>query len=155
MEGKRIILTGATGMAGGSALKLCLANSVVSRVTVIGRKHTGIADDRLREVITDDFSNYSNVAGEFEAQDVALYCLGAYTGSVPDDLFRQITVDYTVAFAQALHKASPRAAFCFLSGQGADPTEQSRMAFARYKGAAENPILENRDIRFMQVKNEI
>ena len=70
------------------------------------------------------------------------------TGAVPDDLFRQITVDYTLALARALHKASPRAAFCFLSGQGADPTEKSRMAFARYKGAAENALL---DIGFPRV----
>jgi uncharacterized protein YbjT (DUF2867 family) len=76
-----------------------------------------------------------------ENQDAVLYCLGAYTGAVPDDLFREITVDYTIAFAKALHKASPQAAFCFLSGQGADQAEGSRMAFARCKGAAENALL--------------
>ena len=60
---------------------------------------------------------------------------------MPDALFREITVDYTVAFAESLHRASPQAAFCFLSGQGADQTEKSRMAFARYKGAAETALL--------------
>mgnify|MGYP000299551936 FL=1 len=73
---------------------------------------------------------------------MAIFCLGAYTGAVPDDIFRQITLDYSLAFARALHRASPQAAFCFLSGQGADQTERSRMAFARYKGAAEKALLE-------------
>ena len=141
MNGKRVILTGATGMVGGSALRIGLANTDVSRVTVIGRRPTGIDNPRLREFHVDDFTDYSSSARMLENQDVALYCLGAYTGAVPDDLFREITVDYTIAFAKTLQKASPQAAFCFLSGQGADQAEGSRMAFARYKGAAENALL--------------
>ena len=117
-------------------------------VTVIGRRTTGIDNARLREVLVDDFTDYSALAGALENQDVTLYCLGAYTGAVTDDLFREITVDYTLAFAKALHRASPQAAFCFLSGQGADQTEKSRMAFARYKGAAETALL---DVGFSRV----
>ena len=142
MREKRVIITGATGMVGGCALKICLENQDVSLVTTIGRSRTGINDARLREVVVDDFSDNSALTDVLENQDAALFCLGVYTGAVPDDLFRQITVDYTLAFARALHKASPQAAFCFLSGQGADQTERSRMAFARYKGAAERALLE-------------
>jgi len=141
MSETRVIITGATGMVGGCALRICLENPDVSQVTVIGRSRTGISDARLREVDVSDFTDYSAVADALKNQDTALYCLGAYTGAVPDDLFRQITVDYTLAFAGALHRASPQAAFCFLSGQGADQTEKSRMAFARYKGAAETALL--------------
>ena len=39
-----------------------------------------------------------------------------------------------------LHESSPGAAFSFLSGNGADPTGRSRMAFARYKGEAEKTL---------------
>jgi uncharacterized protein YbjT (DUF2867 family) len=35
---------------------------------------------------------------------------------------------------------SPDVAFSFLSGSGADPTGRSRLAFARYKGEAENAL---------------
>ena len=142
MSEKRIVITGATGMVGGCALRICLENPDVSMVTAIGRSRTDINDARLHEVVVDDFTDCSALTEALENQDVALYCLGAYTGSVPDDLFRQITVDYTLAFAKSLHRASPQAAFCFLSGQGADQTEQSRMSFARYKGAAEKALLD-------------
>ncbi|MGD8521864.1 MAG: hypothetical protein PVF56_12020 [Desulfobacterales bacterium] len=142
MSEKRVIITGATGMVGGCALRICLENPDVSLVTVLGRSRTGINDARLREVIIDDFTDYSAIEDTLENQDVALYCLGVYTGAVPDDFFRQITVDYTLAFATSLHRASPQVAFCFLSGKGADQTESSRMAFARYKGAAEKVLLE-------------
>jgi uncharacterized protein YbjT (DUF2867 family) len=50
-------------------------------------------------------------------------------------------VDYTIAFARVLRSNSPDAAFSFLSGSSADPTGLSRMAFARYKGEAENTLL--------------
>ncbi len=142
MSAKRIIITGATGMVGGCALRICLDNPNVSLVTVMGRSRTGINHTRLREVVVDNFRDFSALEDALENQDVALFCLGAYTGAVPDDLFREITVDYTIAFAKALHKVSLQAAFCFLSGQGADQTEQSRMSFARYKGAAEKALLD-------------
>jgi uncharacterized protein YbjT (DUF2867 family) len=142
MRHKRVIITGATGMVGGCALRICLANPDASLVTVIGRSPTGVDDVRLHEVIVDDFTEFAALEDTLKNQDVALYCLGAYTGAVPDDLFRQITVDYTLAFARSLHCASPQTAFCFLSGQGADQTERSRMAFARYKGAAEKALLD-------------
>ena len=134
-------MIGATGMVGGHALQLCLEHPDVSSVAVIGRKSVGVEHTKVREVIHADFADCSTVAEALDGHDLALYCLGAYTGSVPDDEFRTITVDYTVAFARALHEGSPRAVFCFLSGQGADPSEKSRMAFARYKGMAENALL--------------
>ena len=148
MSEKRVIITGATGMVGGCALRLCLENPDVSQVTVIGRSPTGINDAILREVVVDDFADYFALEDTLKNQDTALYYLGAYTGAVLDDLFRQITADYTLAFARSLHRASPQATFCFLSGQGADLTEKSRMAFARYKGAAETALL---DIGFPRV----
>ena len=70
-----------------------------------------------------------------------MFCLGVYTGAVPDAEFRKITVDYTIEFARVLRTSSPDAAFSFLSGSGADQTEQSRVAFARYKGEAEKALL--------------
>jgi len=129
-------------MVGGLALRESIRRADVDAVTVVGRRVTGIEDAKLHEVVHDDYTDYSQVTEVFDGEDVALFCIGAYTGAVPDDVFRKITVDYPVAFASALYTRSPDAAFCFLSGQGADQTERSRMAFARYKGAAEKVLLE-------------
>jgi uncharacterized protein YbjT (DUF2867 family) len=67
--------------------------------------------------------------------------LGTYTGSVSDAELRAITADYTIEFARVLRNSSPNSAFSFLSGNGADPTGRSRLAFARYKGQAEKALL--------------
>jgi uncharacterized protein YbjT (DUF2867 family) len=142
MSGKRVILLGATGMVGGCALRICLDDPDVSMTTVVGRTGTGVEHAKLREVHHDNFMDYAVIADALKSHDVALYCLGVYTGAVPDEEFRRITIDFTLAFATALHEKSPQATFCFLSGQGADQTERSRAAFARYKGAAEKALLD-------------
>jgi len=140
-QGRSIVIVGATGMVGGHALQLSLAHPEVSSVTVIGRRSVGLEHPKLREVLHTDFADCSPISDALAGQQVALYCLGVYTGAVPDAEFRRITVDYTVEFARVLHSRSPAAAFCFLSGAGADPSGKSRMAFARYKGEAETALL--------------
>ncbi|HZW80306.1 MAG TPA: hypothetical protein VFF50_07540 [Candidatus Deferrimicrobiaceae bacterium] len=138
---KRLVIVGGSGMVGGYALRYALNHPSVGSVTAIGRKNLGISHAKLREVLHRDFVDCSALAEALSGQDAAVFCLGAYTGAVPDAEFRTITVDYTVEFARVLRGSSPGASFSFLSGKGADPTGRSRMAFARYKGEAENALL--------------
>ena len=138
---KRIVIVGATGMVGGYALRYALENGSVGTVTAIVRRKLGISHPKLREVLHSDFADCSALAETLLGQDAAIFCLGAYTGSVTDAELRTITVGYTIELARVLRGSSPNAAFSFLSGSGADPTEKSRVAFARYKGEAENALL--------------
>ena len=138
---KRLVIVGATGMVGSYALRYALEQPAVGRVTSIARRTLGIAHAKLNEVLHRDFADCSPLATDLSGQDAAVFCLGTYTGAVPDEEFRKITVDYTVEFARVLHGSSPQSAFAFLSGNGADPTGRSRIAFARYKGEAENSLV--------------
>jgi uncharacterized protein YbjT (DUF2867 family) len=127
-------------MVGGYALRYALDSPGVSIVTSIGRKSLGLSHPKLKEVVHRDFSDCSALAEVLSNQDAAVFCLGAYTGAVPDAEFRAITADYPIEFSRVLRGSSPHASFSFLSGKGADPTGRSRMAFARYKGEAENAL---------------
>jgi uncharacterized protein YbjT (DUF2867 family) len=138
---KRLVIVGASGMVGGYAMRYALDNPAVGRVTVIGRRKLGISHPKLDAVLHPDFADCSALAETLSDQDAAMFCLGAYTGSVSDTELRKVTVDYTIEFARVLHASSPGAAFSFLSGSGADPTGRSRIPFARYKGEAENALL--------------
>jgi uncharacterized protein YbjT (DUF2867 family) len=138
---KRIVIVGATGMVGGYALRYALEDAAVGRVTAIVRRQLGILHPKLREVLHRDFADCSSLSPMLSGQDAIAFCLGVYTGAVSDPELRRITVDYTIEFARVLRGSSPNAAFSFLSGSGADPTGRSRMAFARYKGEAENALL--------------
>jgi len=138
---KSLVVVGASGMVGGYALRYALDNSDVKNVTSIGRKKLGISHAKLKEVLHQNFTDCSPLADALSNQDAVVYCLGTYTGSVSDAELHRITVDYTVEFSRVLRGSSPGAAFSFLSGNGADPTGRSRLAFARYKGEAENAVL--------------
>lgn len=137
----RIVVVGASGMVGGYALRYALNHSVVGSVTAIGRKKLGLQHEKLKEVLHQDFADCSALSDVLTGQDAAVFCLGAYTGSVPDAEFRKITVDYPLEFARVLGASSPKASFSLLSGSGADATGRSRLSFARYKGEAENALL--------------
>jgi len=138
---KRLVIVGGTGMVGGYALRYALDNSGVKSVTSIGRKKLGITHPKLKEILHQDFADCSALTDALSGQDAAVYCLGTYTGLVSDAELRAITTDYTIEFARVLRLSSPDAAFSFLSGNGADPTGRSRLAFARYKGEAEKALL--------------
>src|SRR6476659_9988003 len=138
---KRLVIVGETGMVGGYALRYALDHPGVCRVTAIGRRSLGISHPKLKEVLHKDFADCSPLAEALSDQDVAIFCLGTYTGAVSDAELRKTTVDYTIEFARVLRLSSPGAAFSFLSGGGADPTGRSRIAYARYKGQAENALI--------------
>jgi uncharacterized protein YbjT (DUF2867 family) len=138
---KRVVIVGASGMVGGYALHSALDHPAVGSVTSVGRRKLGISHPKLNEVLHQDFSDCTSLAKVLSGQDCAVFCLGVYTGSVPDSELRKVTVDYPIEFARVLKNGSPKAAFSFLSGQGADPTGQSRLPFAHYKGEAEKALL--------------
>jgi uncharacterized protein YbjT (DUF2867 family) len=138
---KRLVIVGATGMVGGYALRYALDHASVGCVTAIGRRTLGISHPKLQEVLHRDFADCTALAEPLSGQDAVVFCLGAYTRTVSDAELHKITVDYTIEFARLLRGSSPEVAFSFLSGSGADQTGSSRMAFARYKGEAENELL--------------
>ena len=140
----RILVTGATGMIGSSVLQTYLRVAECTEIIVLTRRPTGVDDPKVTEVIIDDFLHLELDMGLLQKIDVVQYCLGAYTGTVPADLFRQINVDYPRVLAETLMNHNESIRFCLLSGQGADRTENSRIQFAKDKGAIEN-ILSSMD----------
>lgn len=138
---KNVIICGASGMIGGEVLKACFNSDEISKVISLVRRKSNINHPKLEEIIVSDFSNLSEFQDSFINIDIAYFCIGVYTGAVDRETFRKITVDYTKEFADQLKKHSPTARICFLSGQGADRKEKSRMMFAKDKGIAENYLL--------------
>jgi uncharacterized protein YbjT (DUF2867 family) len=137
----RVLIAGSSGMVGSIILRESLASEQVGQVTSLVRRFSGIQHPKLKEVILPDFTELTAIAENLKEIDVAFFCIGVYTGAVPDDEFKKITVDQANAFGDSLKAQSPHARLCFLSGQGADRSEKSRMSFARYKGMAENHLL--------------
>lgn len=136
----KVLIAGSTGMVGSLILEKCLQSDEIDSVVSLVRKPTTLSHLKLTEIVIHDFVDYKGHDTLFQNIKTGFFCIGAYTGQVPKDTFKKITVDYAIAFAKAIQKNSPNANICMLSGAGADRTEKSRTAFARFKGMAENQI---------------
>jgi uncharacterized protein YbjT (DUF2867 family) len=136
-----IVVFGATGSAGGSVLRSCLAAADVSSVVVISRRAFDLSHPKLRSVVHRDFLDFSDVAAAFAGVDACFYCLGVSVRQVPDEqIYRTITHDFALAAAHTVREQSPAAAFHFISGKGTRP--DSRFMWARVKAETELDLID-------------
>ena len=136
----KIIITGSTGTVGSEVVRQAVADDDIEQVILIARRPTEINHPKIREIIHKNFLDYSGFESTFREADACLWCLGISQTSVSKEEYFVITYDYAVAAAKAMLAANPSITFLFLSGQGADSTEKSRVRFARVKGQTENAL---------------
>ena len=67
----RILLFGATGLAGSGVLRACLASPEVTEVRAVVRRTTGVRDPKLRELIHENYLDYSAIAEMFAGGDAS------------------------------------------------------------------------------------
>ena len=136
----RILLLGATGSAGGSVLRVCLASPRVVRVHALARRSLAVEDAKLRAFVHNDYLDYRAVPEAFRDVDVCLDCLGISVGQTSSEAeYRRITHDFALAAAAELRAQSAQAAFHYLSGEGA--SLDSRFMWARVKGETERDLI--------------
>ena len=137
----KIILFGATGMVGQGVLRECLLDREVESVLTIGRSVTGQQHQKLREIVHQDFSDFSAIAGSLWGYDACFFCLGVSSAGMAVKEYQHVTYDITLAAAQTLVKLNPDMTFIYVSGAGTDSSERGRVKWARVKGRTENALL--------------
>ena len=136
-----VILFGATGMIGSGVLKECLEDDRVNAVLAVGRRSCGVTHDKLREIVHRDLFEYATIKEDLRGHDACFFCLGISALGQSEQEYRHMTYDLTVAAARALVALNTAMTFCYVSGEGADSTEQGRVMWARVKGKIENELL--------------
>lgn len=130
------LLAGASGLTGGYALDALLQAPDFGRVIAVTRRPLAREHPRLANRIVQFDRLETQLQGA--ACDVALCCLGttiARAGS--RDNFREVDVDYVLAFARAALAARAER-FIVMSSAGADP--RSRNFYLRTKGEMEEEL---------------
>lgn len=136
-----VVIFGASGMVGQGVLRECVLDDRVESVLVVGRAPLGRSHPKVREVIHQDFTDFSAIEDEFTGLDACFFCLGVSSGGRSQEEYLRITHDYTLAAATPLAAHNPSLTFTYVSGEGTDSTEQGRSAWARVKGRTENELL--------------
>jgi uncharacterized protein YbjT (DUF2867 family) len=137
----KVILFGATGMVGQGVLRECLLDPGVESVLAVGRSPTGQRHAKLREIVHDNFLDYSAIESELTGYDACFFCLGVSSVGMDEERYRHLTYDITLAAATALSKLNPGMVFTYVTGRSTDSTEQGPMMWARVKGKTENDLL--------------
>ncbi len=136
----KIILFGATGMVGKCVLSECLKSSIIKEILIVGRRNSGIKSPKIKEIIHNNYLDYSSIENQLKTYDACFYCLGVSSVGMSKEKYFDITYNYTIAVADALSRQNKNMSFSFISGAGTDETEKSRVHWARVKGKAENVL---------------
>jgi uncharacterized protein YbjT (DUF2867 family) len=137
-----VILFGASGMIGSGVLLECLQDPRVRSVLSVGRSPTGRTHPKLKEIVREDLFRYGDIEDDLRDCQACFFCLGVSAAGMSEDAYHRITHDMTLATARKLVELNPGLTFCYVSGEGADSSETSRIMWARVKGKTENRLLE-------------
>jgi hypothetical protein len=137
----RAILFGGTGMVGEGVLHEALDDAAVESILVIGRRSCDVRHEKLREVLHDNFYEYTAIKDRLRGYNACFFCLGVTSVGKSEEVYRRITYDLTLAAAQTLSRLNPDMVFCCVSGAGTDSTETGRSKWARIKGKTENDLM--------------
>ncbi len=137
----KVILFGATGMVGQGVLRECLLDADVESVLAVGRSPTRQRNAKLRELMHDNFLDFSGLESQLAGYDACFFCLGVSSVGLNEARYRHLTYDITLAAAKTLAKLNPRMVFIYVTGRGTDSTGQGPLMWARIKGKTENDLL--------------
>ncbi len=137
----KAVIFGATGMVGEGVLHEALKHPNVESVLVIGRKPCNVAHPKLKELLHNDFFNYSKIEARLGGYNACYFCLGVSSVGMSERDYSRLTYNLTMQAAKALSKLNPGMTFCHVSGSGTDSTESGRIMWARVKGKTENHLM--------------
>ncbi|KAH7098263.1 hypothetical protein BKA62DRAFT_375041 [Auriculariales sp. MPI-PUGE-AT-0066] len=146
-----LILTGATGHVGYGVLQHCLANSNVTRLSILSRREFALPTDpqydtsKAQIIVHKDYASYpQDLIDKVSGAEGVVWAQGISQTEVAKDEYVRITFDYPINAAKAfapINSGKPFK-FVYVSGEGADTTEKSWTLFGKIKGRAERTLAE-------------
>ena len=136
----KVLLFGATGMVGQGVLRECLLDPDIEQVVAIVRSTTGRQHPKLIETICPDLSKVDAYRDILGGHDACFYCLGISSAGLSEAEYSLNTYDLTRQILSPVADRNPNITIVYLSGSGADSTEQGKVMWARVKGRIENAL---------------
>lgn len=152
----RLLLTGATGVAGLNIYRTALGDPTVTSVTLLQRREMPswavLPDNAVSKsstVVHSDFTSYSpELAARLSQHDACIWAMGKSSRGMNETEYTKLTYEMPMALIEALQKAGvgdereegKPFRFVYVSGNSADPTEKSSQMWARVKGRTEKDL---------------
>lgn len=133
-----LVVFGGSGVIGRGVLEAASTDPRIEEVRALQRRPVEPYLPKASFTKVDDFTDLSAHRRAFEGVDACIFALGISQALVSEEEYLRITIDFPMEVARRLIEVNPKATLVFVSGQGADSNEKSRILFARVKGRAEN-----------------
>src|SRR5579871_6916245 len=110
----KVVIFGATGMVGKGVLFECLEDARVETVLAVVRRAGDVRHPKLREIVHDDFFDFSAIQSGFVSQGACFFCLGVSSVGMSEREYDRLTYDLTLAAATSIAAVtSGRLTFCY------------------------------------------
>lgn len=114
-----VILFGASGLVGSSALREALADPDVASVLSVVRVPTGMTHPKLREQVLPDLFDVAHIEDQLVGLDACLWAVGISAAGRDEHAYARITEELTLLWARTLLRLNPDMSFCYCSAGGA------------------------------------
>lgn len=138
----KVLIVGSSGMVGQGVLLECLKSQAVQEIVLLVRRAMSIESDKVTQIILEDFAqmNFCNELLQLTEIDACFYCFGVTSAGMSELAYKTITYDLTLQLANLLQANNRQATFIYVSGAGADSSEQGRVMWANVRGKTENAL---------------
>lgn len=133
----RVLIAGASGLVGQGVVVACAESAAVASVTALVRR-AGTVAPPMAEILLPDFRQADTLGSGLAGFDACFYCAGAPPLGTAEPLYRQVTLQATLAVARAWAAANPHGCFLYVSGAHAETS--SRIMPLRIKGETEQAL---------------
>jgi uncharacterized protein YbjT (DUF2867 family) len=132
----KIVVFGASGMVGASALREALKAPEVESVLSIGRRSCGVAHPKLRELLLRDLFDFAAIENQLVGYDACIWAVGISSVGVDEAAYTKVTEELTLDWARGLLRLNPQFSFCYCSAGGAG----GRSMWARVRQKVESAL---------------
>lgn len=136
-----VLIVGSSGMVGQGVLRACLRAEDVQHIVLLVRTPQAVPPDaRIRQIVAPDLRHFTAAGQDLAALDACFFCAGVSALGMSEADYRKITLETTLHIARALAVENPELHFVYVSGAGADSSEQGNTMWARVRGETENAL---------------
>ncbi|NQZ75095.1 MAG: oxidoreductase [Ekhidna sp.] len=138
MRKRSAVVIGASGLIGRQLVRLLVSDERYDLITVIVRRSLNLSDQKIKEIILEDFSRLSDITSDISGNDYFCTLGTTIKKAGSKKAFLQVDVEYPLIFGQNARNDKSFRQFLIVSAVGANAS--SMIFYNRAKGEMEERL---------------
>ncbi len=140
MPNNSALVIGGTGLVGRALVDILLENTYYSTIKLVSRRSMNLHNDRIEEIIIEDFDKLEEYAEQLNANDY-FCCLGTTIKQAGSkEKFKKVDLEYPLVMAKIAKQSSLFRQFLIVTSAGANA--DSPLFYNQVKGEVEDKLRE-------------